>query len=79
MGMNKEDNFATYQEYNFLNNVKEELEKEVNILYKQLQAYKDKEDKLREFIRINRYSDGMHITLKGVENLLQILNEGSDK
>jgi hypothetical protein len=77
MGMNKEDNFATYQEYNFLNNVREELEKEVNILYKQLQAYKDKEDKLRD--KIKSYLSMFDSDSDFKIDILQILNEGSDK
>ena len=53
-------------------------------LEQQLQAYKDKEDKLREYILENTYENEYNIDLcthdnKLLEPILQILNEGSDK
>ena len=63
----------------------------LDIMQQQLQAYKDKEDKLREYVLsvIKEHETGQYdvstvgLAIKehkgNIENILQILNEGSDK
>lgn len=58
-----------------------ELEQYIITLQHQLQSYKDKEDKLREYIEHNDFSDwhiGKDKDQFRKNDLLQILNEGSD-
>ncbi len=44
-------------------------------LQSQLDKSNNKIEKIKEYIKKNRYSDGMHITKQGVENLLSIIDE----
>lgn len=70
---------ASYEMYmNLMNSAKE--------MHKQLQAYKDKEDKIRKYINAHKtifpleYSSVDYIDyIADCEPILQILNEGSDK
>jgi cellulose biosynthesis protein BcsQ len=80
----KKELYATYEEYLDLIHISEHLNDENESLQSQLQAYKDKEDKLREIF--NDYDAGQvpsglsqctyEITVEEMQKIQQILNEG---